>query len=74
MSDMADFVNDQGRDDMGPTEAEDYLDMTDDELRKETAACRSAKLKSIRAWPHPLSDKQRYCLAAWVAKRDLKYA
>lgn len=73
MGEMADFINEQGRDDMGPPEAEDYLDMTDDELRKGTALCRSAKLKSIRAWPHTLSVKQRYCLAAWLAERDFKY-
>lgn len=57
----------------GPPEPEDYLDMTDDELRKETAMCRSAKLKSIRVWPHALSPKQRYCLAVWLAERDAKY-
>jgi hypothetical protein len=49
---------------------DDYLDMTDAELRAATSACRTAKLKSIRAWPHALSTKQRYCLAEWLAKRD----
>jgi hypothetical protein len=58
----------------GPPEPEDYLDMTDEELRKATAMCRSGKLKSIRAWPHALSPKQRYCLAAWLAEHDAKYA
>ena len=51
---------------------DDYLDMTDAELRTATAACRTAKLKSIRAWPHPLSAKQRYCLAAWLSDRDVR--
>lgn len=76
MGDMADMLNDDygDRDNMGMPEPEDFLDMTDDDLRKETAMCRSAKLKSIRAWPHPLSPKQRYCLAAWLAERDAKYA
>ncbi len=56
----------------GPPEPEDYLDMTDDELRKATAKCRNAKLVSIRNWPSELSPKQRYCLAAWLADRDSK--
>lgn len=54
----------------GPPEPEDYLGMSDDELRKATALCRTKKLKSIRSWPHALSPKQRYCLAAWLAERD----
>ena len=57
-------------DDDGPPRPEDYLDMTDANLRSATAASRSAKIKSIREWPDALSPKQRYCLAAWIAKYD----
>jgi hypothetical protein len=73
---MGEFADDLlGRYGYPPDDApspEDYLDMTDAELRAATAACRTAKLKSIRAWPHALSAKQRYCLADWLAKRDSK--
>lgn len=57
----------------GPPRAEDYLDMTDKELIAASSMCRSKKLKSIRKWPKPLSQKQRYCLAAWIAEKDSKY-
>ncbi len=57
----------------GPPEPEDYLYMTDSELRKATAQCRSEKLKSIRKWPGVLSPKQRYCLAVWLAEKDSEY-
>ena len=48
----------------------DYRNMTDDELREATQHCHSSKLQSIRAWPYELSPKQRYCLIAWLVKRD----
>lgn len=72
MAELYDWDFSDGED--GPPSPEDYLYMSDDELRRETAACRLTKLKSIRSWPRPLSPKQRYCLAAWLAERDLKYA
>ncbi len=74
MGEIADYIFDQFvcHPEDGPPSPEDYLDMTDNELRKETSMCRSEKLKSIRRWPHELSEKQRYCLAAWLAKRDSK--
>jgi hypothetical protein len=49
----------------GLLQLSDYLDMSDDELRDATRQARSEKIKSIRKWPGNLSDKQRYCLAAW---------
>lgn len=73
MGDMADMMADAWDYDDSLTAA-DYLGMSDNELRAATSMVRSAKLKSIRAWPHPLSEKQRYCLAAWLAERDMKYA
>jgi hypothetical protein len=57
-------------DGMGPAAAADYLDMSDDELRKECARARNKKILGIRNWPHPLSEKQRWCLACWCAERD----
>jgi len=53
-----------------PKQLSDYHQMTDDELRKATQHCHSSKLQSIRAWPYELSPKQRYCLIAWLVKRD----
>lgn len=53
-----------------PKQLSDYRQMTDDELRKATQHCHSSKLQSIRAWPYELSPKQRYCLIAWLVKRD----
>ncbi len=52
---------------------EDFLYLNDAELIKETAMCRNNKLKSIRKFSGKLSNKQRYCLAAWLAKRDIKF-
>jgi hypothetical protein len=73
---MGEFSDDMlGRYGYPPDDApspDDYLDMTDAELRAATAMCRTAKLKSIRAWPRALSAKQRYCLAEWLANRDFK--
>jgi hypothetical protein len=60
-------------DGMGPPKPEDYLDMTDEELRKETSLSRSPKIMNIRKYPHNLTTKQRYCLACWLAERDAKY-
>ncbi len=51
-----------------------YLTMSDDDLKAATSAARSEKIKGIRKWPKPLSDKQRYCLAAWLEEKDQKYA
>jgi hypothetical protein len=52
-----------------PPRPGDYLHMSDDELREATSCARSEKVKSIRKWHGKLSDKQRYCLAAWIARR-----
>lgn len=68
MGDIADWVNEQERDESGPPEAEDFLDLSDDELKRESSGTRSPKLKGIRKWPNPLTPKQRYALAAWLAK------
>ena len=57
-------------DGMGQSEPAEYMTLSDEELRKECAAARDAKTVSIRNWPHKLSEKQRWCLAIWCAKRD----
>lgn len=57
-------------DGMGPADPSDYLTLSDEELRKECARARDAKIVGIRNWPHKLSDKQRFCLAVWCANRD----
>lgn len=46
-----------------------YFDLSDDELRKLTSKARDKKIVGIRNWPNKLSDKQRYCLAEWLANR-----
>ena len=55
---------------------EDYLDMSDEELFTASSGARSEKLKSIRKYYQnhkSLSEKQRYCLAAWISEKDNKY-
>jgi hypothetical protein len=52
---------------------EDYMSLTDDELREGTARARSEKIKGIRRWPSPLSEKQRWCLAFWIAENEAQY-
>ena len=76
MGEMADMMLDWGWDDDGqkPPQPEDYLDMTDAELRAETSAARSNKIKSIRKWGKPLSEKQRWCLAFWICEHDRKHS
>jgi hypothetical protein len=70
MGEMTDFINQYDDERLEP---EDYLNLTDDELKRITSGCRSKKLKGIRKWPNPLSDKQRYCLAAWIAEKENRY-
>ena len=75
MGELADYTLEQfdyGRDDMGPSEPEDYLHLTDEELKKETKQARTEKIKGISNFEKKLSDKQRFCLAAWLADRDNK--
>lgn len=55
---------------------DDYLDMSDKELFAASSGVRSEKLKSIRKYYQThkfLSEKQRYCLAAWISEKDNKY-
>lgn len=49
---------------------EDYLSLTDDELKEFTARARLPKIMSIRKVTYPLTEKQRYCLAAYLYERD----
>lgn len=54
---------------------DDYLEMSDEELYQASSGTRNEKLKSIRKYykTHSrLSDKQRYCLAAWLSDKDSK--
>jgi len=46
------------------------LDQGDDYLRETTARSRSPKIMSIRKWPYPLTDKQKWCLALWILHSD----
>lgn len=55
---------------------DDYLDMSDEELFAASSGTRNEKLKSIRNHYQThkfLSEKQRYCLAAWISEKDNKY-
>ena len=52
----------------------DYLDLSDDELRKLSSRARNEKIKGIRRWPSPLSPKQRYCLAVWISDNENKFS
>ena len=73
---MSDYVDDMlaqygyPDDGMGRSDPAEYLALSDDELRKECAKAKDAKIVSIRDWPRKLSEKQRCCLAVWCAKRD----
>jgi hypothetical protein len=48
----------------------DYLHLSDDELKAETARARDPKIMGIRKWPNPLSEKQRWCLANWITRNE----
>ena len=64
---MADWAYDMEMDARYEFE-EEMEDLISDEaeLRKMTAASRTPKIISIRKYPHPLSYKQKWCLAYWV--------
>ena len=47
-----------------------YMEMAEEDLRKEARSAKEPKIVSIRNWRAPLSKKQRYCLAFWCVKRD----
>ena len=53
-------------------EPEDFLHLTDDELKIKTSLARTEKIKSIRRYTKPLSEKQRWCLAKWISDRENK--
>lgn len=57
-------------DGMGQSDPAEYMALSDAELRKECAKARDAKTASIRDRPNKLTEKQRWCLAFWCAKRD----
>lgn len=72
---IPDFWNYPGYDLDCPV-AEDYLNLSDKELFDATSLTRTEKLKSIRQFFKTrgfLSEKQRYCLADWLAKNESKY-
>ena len=75
MGEMADFLTDEfdlwGADNDGYIQvtAQHFMGMSDNELRRDTAMARTEKIKSIRRQPSPLSPKQRWCLADWIAKQ-----
>lgn len=74
MGEMADLLNEQHGypNEDGLPEPEDYLDLSDGELKKLTSGTRDPKLMSIRRCSYPLTVKQRYCLAVWLANNDSK--
>lgn len=45
-----------------------WLCHTDRVLRELTAPATDEKVANIRVWPYDLSDKQRWCLAQWLAQ------
>ena len=47
-------------------DVDEYLEMSDDELREETEDSKDPKIQSIRLHCGDLSEKQRWCLAEWV--------
>jgi len=61
------------------TEPSDFMGIDDDGLFKETSKAKNEKIKGIRNYykTHKrLSEKQRYCLCAWISEREnesLKY-
>lgn len=73
MGEMADLHADYGAFCDDRACPEDYLDMSDDELRKETSRSRNLKIMSIRKSSNELSEKQRWCLAKWIADKDNEY-
>ena len=74
MGDMADFFTDHGEpDEMAQPDADSYLEMTDGELRESTKKTRSNKIKGIRNWKGKLSNKQRWCLANWLAEQETRF-
>jgi hypothetical protein len=73
MGEMADYYSDYSDNiyDEWETSAYDYLHMSDTELRADTAKSRDPKIMSIRKWENDLSEKQRWCLANWIAQNDI---
>lgn len=75
MGEMADMYDDYGYwdDDEWEISPDDYLHLSDDELREATVLTRDPKLISIRRWVGNLSEKQRWCLANWICNRERRY-
>jgi len=46
------------------------LKLDDDELRLGCAKALDSKIQNIREWRGNLSDKQRWCLAHWIATNE----
>ena len=54
----------------------DLMQLSDAELAKQCAAARGEKIKSIRQQAlegRKLSEKQRYCLAFWIAEHNPEF-
>jgi len=71
MGDMADWAFDEemfARIEF--EESMEYLLSDEDFLRQATAPSRNKKIMSIRKWPHPLTHKQKWCLAMWIYNHD----
>lgn len=45
--------------------------LPDEQLRRMTASARDPKIRSIRSWKGPLSEKQRWCLVFWIEGHEL---
>ena len=72
---MADYYSDYSDNiyDEWEISPDDYLHLSDDELRQATVLTRDPKLISIRQWVGDLSEKQRWCLARWISDRENQY-
>ncbi len=55
-------------DEADPCRVEYWLTRYDVSLIHHSKPAKSVKIQSIRTWPRPLTLKQRYCLAYWIAQ------
>ncbi len=72
MGDIADYYleNCFTEDDNGFFDAYDFLELSDEELKKGCLRSRSKKIMGIVRFADKLSDRQRYCLAVWASQHQ----
>jgi len=54
-------------------EKQHLFNLSDQELIKLTAGARTEKIKSIRRYSRPLTDKQKWCLVFWIVEHGESY-